>query len=106
MWKFWYTAIKDLNFASFKFKSENIVKSNKSNLIEEKRLPEEVQKLPCLYDKGSEGFKKQKKKKTCGLGWRIPSATTKLHKLNHKGTLDSRRVLLKRCSGNFYSGSV
>ena len=62
MWKFWYTAIKGLNFASFKFKSENIVKSNKSNLIEEKRLPEEVQKLPCLYDKGSEGFKKQTKK--------------------------------------------
>ena len=62
MWKFWYTAIKGLNFASFKFKSENIVKSNKSNLIEEKRLPEEVQKLPCLYDKGSEGFKKKKKK--------------------------------------------
>ena len=51
------------------------------------------------------GLQKKKKKKkkeigkrTHGLGWRMPAATTKVHKLNDKGNLD----WLKRCSENFF----
>ena len=41
--------------------------------------------------------RKKKRKRTHGLRWRMPAATTKVHKLNYKGNLD----WLKRCSENF-----
>ena len=39
----------------------------KSNLKEEKKLVEEIRKLPCLYDKGNEGYKEKDRKKNA---WR------------------------------------
>ena len=42
-----------LDFASFKFKSVNIVKSNKFNLKEEKRPADELRKFIRLNDKGN-----------------------------------------------------
>ena len=39
----------------------------KSNLKEEERLPKEIRKFPCLYDKGNEGYKEKDRNKN---GWR------------------------------------
>ena len=43
-----------------------MVKSNKSNLKEEKRLAEEVRNFPCLYDKGNR-LQRVKLEKGCRL---------------------------------------
>ena len=39
----------------------------KSNLKEEERIPEEIWKFPCLYDKSNEGYKEKDRKKTHGM---------------------------------------
>ena len=63
----------------------------------EERIAVEVRNFPYLYDKGNRVTKKKIGKRTDGLGWRMPAATTKVHKLNYKGNLD----WLKRCSETF-----
>ena len=50
----------------------------KSNLKEEEKLAEEIQKFPCLYDKSS-GYKEKIGKKMHGVKSKIPSATKKVH---------------------------
>ena len=52
----------------------------KSNLKEEERVAEEIQRFPCLYDKNNGGYKEKnrKKKKTHGMKSKIPSATKKV----------------------------
>ena len=65
--------------------------------VSQKPIAEEVQNFPCLYDKGNRAAKKKIEKRTHGLGWRMPAATMKVHKLNHKGNLD----WLKKCFEHF-----
>ena len=65
--------------------------------VSEERITEEVQNFNCRYNKGNRAGKKIIQKRTHGLGWRMPAATTKIHKLNQKGNLD----WLKTCSENF-----
>ena len=45
-----------------------MVTSNKSNLKEEERLVEEVQKSLCLYDKSNKSYKEKKPEKSISLG--------------------------------------
>ena len=46
-----------------KIYSSSFGNMGESNLKEEERLAEEIQKLPCLYDKGNEGYKEKDRKK-------------------------------------------
>ena len=65
--------------------------------VSEKQITEEVRDFLCLYDKGNRTAKKKVGKRTHDLGWRMPTVTTKVHKLNHKVNLE----WLKRCPENF-----
>ena len=83
----------------YKYKSGNTVQSTKSNLKEEElkeRIADEVRNSPCLYDKGNRATKKKIRKRTHGLGWRMPAAASKVRKLNYEDNLD----WLKRRSEN------
>ena len=42
-------------------------KTNKCNIQDDNRLAEEVQKYPCLYDKGNKGYRERDRKENA---WR------------------------------------
>ena len=59
-------------------------KFNKSTLKDEERLAEEVQKIPCRYDKGDEGLKKIEKER---MAWGRESLRPRRRYINYT-TLD------------------
>ena len=56
----------------------------KSNVKEEQRLGKQVRKIPCLYDKGNEDYKKGSRKKQIWIT--VKNASFRRTHFDFKGT--------------------